>query len=69
MNVRKFFANWTLQKTVNNNKDQISFHSSCIILKNIYQDDYLDSFQGNKYMIRGNQNSLSYGIQADQIYL
>ena len=37
-------ANWTLQKTVKDNKDQISFCSSRALLENVYMDDYLDSF-------------------------
>ena len=37
-------ANWTLQKTVKDNGDQISFRSSCAMLENFYMDNYLDSF-------------------------
>ena len=37
-------ANWTLQKTVKDNEDQISFRTSRAILENFYVDDYLDSF-------------------------
>ena len=37
-------ANWTLHKTAKDNEDQMSFGSSCTILKIFYMDDYLDSF-------------------------
>ena len=37
-------ANWTLQKTIKDNEDQISFRTSRAILENFYVDDYLDSF-------------------------
>ena len=37
-------ANRTLQKTVTDNKDQISFRSSRALLENFYMEDYIDSF-------------------------
>ena len=37
-------ANWTLQKTVRDNKDKISFYSYRTILENFYMDDYLHLF-------------------------
>ena len=38
-------ANWTLQKTVKGNEDQITFRSSRAKLKNFYMGDYLGSFR------------------------
>ena len=35
-------ANWTLHKTAKDNEDQMSFRSSCAVLKNFYMDNYLD---------------------------
>ena len=37
-------ANWTLQKTVKDNEDQIIFRTSRALLENFYMGDYLDSF-------------------------
>ena len=45
-------ANWTLQKTVKDNKDQISFRSSRALLENFYMDDYLDSFPTTQKAIK-----------------
>ena len=37
-------ANWTLQKTVKDDENQIGFRSSRAILENLNMDNYLDSF-------------------------
>ena len=46
-----WIANWTLQKTIKDNVDQITFVSSRAILKKFYMDDYLDSFSTTKKAI------------------
>ena len=40
-----WIANWTLQKTVKDNEDQIRFVSSRAILEKFYINNYLDSFR------------------------